>query len=436
MSGISCRRRRLGFEGLERRDLMAGNVTAGINVNGDLFITGDLEDNHVAVYRGFFGQIIVAGGTSNGQSSGNTLVNGSANAQAFNTTGGLVANMSGGDDLVLVTNFNLQRNINASMGAGNDMFALESTGGGASTFTQNGNVTFQYGKITVAGSVTLFGNDGADTLSLNNATISGSLLYEAGVGNDSVVQFGSTPSQNLVRGDVFIRGDTGDDSVSVRRMEVRGNFTINDGPAVTGSTVSLVSLKVTRDLQLFLTIFADNVLLQGEDTSTNQFRGRNVAIFTGNGRDVVNVTNGAATNLRVDTGAEDDGNGFFGIQVTNVVVSNQLVVDSGDGFDNALVENVTANQLTVQTRGGSDGLIVRNVDVVDALFDTFDFNDVVGLYDSIYDFLSVRLGDGNDQLYAGGLTVNVSANFNGGTGANFYNDRGGNFYARLTRQNI
>lgn len=119
-------RRRLGFEGLERRELLTGNVTAGLDVNGNLTITGDLQDNHVAIFPGQFGTILVAGGRSNGQASGNTTVNGQTGPVAFNTTGGLVANMGDGHDRILMTRLALQGNIIANMGRGADQFALQS----------------------------------------------------------------------------------------------------------------------------------------------------------------------------------------------------------------------------------------------------------------------------------------------------------------------
>src|SRR4051812_7605599 len=114
----TSRNRRLGFESLEGRQLLAGNVIAGLDVNGNLVLTGDLANNAVMVTRAFFnGQVLVQGGRSNpSDPSTATTVNGQTTSLSFDTSGGIIANMGDGSDSVLVTNLGVQGSITGSLG--------------------------------------------------------------------------------------------------------------------------------------------------------------------------------------------------------------------------------------------------------------------------------------------------------------------------------
>jgi hypothetical protein len=426
----------LGFEGLERRELLAGNVNAGLDVNGNLVINGDGGNNHIAIYQGFFGQIAVAGGTSNGAASGNTRVNGSEDAQQFNTTGGLIIDMGDGNDVVVVTTLTIQGEVNVSMGNDADQFGIVGNAG-LINFTQNGNVSFDYRDVRVNGSVTVFGNGGNDDMTLNDTVITGNMVFTGGNGNDNFSQFGADIEDNEVRGNFFVRGGNGNDVTSVRRLEVGGGLAVFDGQATIGSTVTLVTVDVNLDIRLFLSVLDDAVVIQGEDNLVNRFQVRDIVLSTGDGHDLIDIVNGGARNIRIDTGAGDEGNGFFGVEVRNVALVDELAIDTGAGFDNVLLEDITTpTRIIVRTEGGSDGIIARRIDAFRAIYDTGTNDDVVGLYNSLYDFLVVFLGDGNDQLAAQNLTVTQRARYDGGTGFNVYNDRGGNSYAILGRINI
>ena len=86
--------RRLAFEYLERRQLLAGDVNVGIDVSGNLVLNGDLDDNYVVVTRGSFSTMLVTGGRSSpGDANTRTTINGQTGTLSFNTTGGLVVNM-------------------------------------------------------------------------------------------------------------------------------------------------------------------------------------------------------------------------------------------------------------------------------------------------------------------------------------------------------
>ncbi len=436
-SGIGkVRSRALGFEGLERRELLAGNVVAGLDVNGNLRINGDRLDNHVAVYRGFFGQILVAGGRSAAQPGSATLVNGQTTPQAFNTTGGIIVNMGDGNDRVLVTNLALQGNITGNLGKGNDQLALQSSAQGAVGFVLNNAGAVPYGKFGMSGTVNIAGGDDNDTLSLYDATIGSNVIFLGQNGNDLFVQSGSSHSQNVIGGGVKFEPGSGDDAVTVRRLAVGGGFTVNESDSLLGTNVALTNIRVNLDLRIIVANGNDTVILQGEDNSSNRFQARNVVILTNGGDDTVNVNRGIMSNLRVLTGSGNEGGGFFGVELVNLAIGGLLYTDTGSGLDNVYLQNIASDKLRLFTGTQSDGVIAENLIIRDAVFDMLDAGDVVGLYDSRFDLLTVRLGDANDSLTAGGLTVTTRAMFDGGLGFNTFNDAGGNSFNRLVRRNI
>src|SRR5688572_10268899 len=108
MSDSPVKRRRLGFEGLEQRQMLAGNVSATIDGNGNLLLVGNSGDNHVIVSRGSnANQVVIRGGRSvaNNDDTG-TLMNGLDTPAIYdNFIGGIVFNLGGGNDRLVVTNF-------------------------------------------------------------------------------------------------------------------------------------------------------------------------------------------------------------------------------------------------------------------------------------------------------------------------------------------
>jgi hypothetical protein len=138
-----------------------------------------------------------------------------------------------------------------------------------------------------------------------------------------------------------------------------------------------------------------------------------VSFDTGSEPDVIGVYQSTAVNLAVRTGSGDEGNGFYGVVVGTCTVTGLLQVDSGDGLDNVLLGSVIATSASILTGTGSDGLIVLFCDITTATFNTSDAPDVVGVYDSIFDDLTILLGSGVDDLWYGNLTTNTSASLQG-----------------------
>ncbi len=104
-------RRSLRLETLEDRQVLSGMVSAVVQ-DGNLTITGNAAPNEIAIYAGDNpGEILIAGATTTGDASGNTVVNGShAPVLLTGVTGNIAVNLAGGDDRVVVTNVNLAGN--------------------------------------------------------------------------------------------------------------------------------------------------------------------------------------------------------------------------------------------------------------------------------------------------------------------------------------
>jgi xanthine dehydrogenase YagS FAD-binding subunit len=154
---IASRRRVLGLEQLERREVLAGNVTASIR-GGDLFVTGDNQGNDITIMRsGGSGITIVGNGTT---------VNGQAEVTLGNYRRNAVVNLNGGDDTVTFKStfdslFTILGNLNVTTGNSNDLVQA-GTGG---TLAVLGNAVIDVGASA-----------GVDTFAVNaGSTVGGNL---------------------------------------------------------------------------------------------------------------------------------------------------------------------------------------------------------------------------------------------------------------------
>jgi hypothetical protein len=434
----SRRSRHLAFEGLERRQLLAGNVSAGLDVNGNLVLSGDLNDNHVVVTRGFFsGTLLVTGGRSvPGDSSTVTRINGETTTQSFSTSGGLILNMSDGSDRVLLTNVGLIGNVTGSLGNGSDQLAFESDDQGPLPFTLNNGNEPNFGNVSMSGLVNVNGNDGNDSLVMFDAIIGGNLTFAGGGGNDLFNSSGTDTDDNVVGGSVQLTPGTGNDSISIFRLAVGANFRVDDGSAATRTNVGITNLRANLDILLNLSVRQDVVTLRGESSGV-RFQARNVTINTGEGWDNVRLEYGTMTNLTLSTGNGNEGSASdTGIRLNFLGIGTSFLLDTGDGIDTAFLGNITVDSLRVDMRGGTDRVVANNLNVQDAIFTTLDGDDFVGLHESNYDELSVFLGDDDDVLQVRNLDVDVRTTFDGGLGFNTLQNQGGNTFRRLTRTNI
>jgi hypothetical protein len=178
-------KRKVGFEHLETRAMMAGNVTAEVLEGGQLFIKGTTKDNFVVVTKFNNGDVKVAGvpGT-------NTKINGHS-SETF----------EGVDSLF------------ATMGSGNDGFAiLKGTFFGLVEInTGNGIDGVALTKLT-AGGVQV--NTGADTDVVVAAFVT--------INSESTTTFASVSAQQAEFGTFGVNTSGGDDYVLLARVSAEG----------------------------------------------------------------------------------------------------------------------------------------------------------------------------------------------------------------------
>jgi hypothetical protein len=318
--------RKLSFQQLEDRQLMAanvaasmgghlassvapanlaGNVTAAV-VNHGLTLTGDNGSNQIEITQVGTNLFEVSG--LNG-----TTVNGKAN-QTFSITGNISANFKAGDD-------------------GLSLDGTKSSGG----------------YMTLPGSLNVVLGDGNNGLVLQNTTVSGNLSVTGGSGADDAYFYDSGVGL----------GSNNDCSI-----------TLGAG----ANTIVTDYLRVQRDLLINdISSSGDFMLLQGVSA------GRNVNIQTGNGSDDITIDNFFAKNdLNISTGGGNDYvvlgeviDGYHGTTPTSdsqgQLYAAHLSVDLGTGDDQLSLGQVFVPYATIDGNTGNDTLYRDAVTGFDSL---------------------------------------------------------------------
>ncbi len=187
--------RRGTLETLETRLAMAGNVAAGV-VATNLNIQGDVLSNQIEIRHlgGNFYQVMGLGGTT---------VNGMASQVFGGVMGNIQANMSRGDDQVLIDEvFSAPGNLGFDMGDGHDQVLLAGPAAGS---------------IKINGSLNVATGAGQDVVRLNGVNVLGSTMIDTGTENDIVDTY-----QTSVGGHLGLLTRAGDDWASLHRTVVRG----------------------------------------------------------------------------------------------------------------------------------------------------------------------------------------------------------------------
>jgi hypothetical protein len=233
----------LGLETLERRELMAGNVTVSLS-GSDLKIAGDSSSNGVVVSRIDNATIEVRGQTRAGAA---TSINGVANGSVrlasptnvyvdmwggndeirfhghsavspLNVPGKMVIYSQSGNDSVALYNVKVGGDLSVNSGTGKDEFYGVGIDVGDDLFVKesantnySGNSDFVniYGKSRIGDQLNVKFNGASDTLKVSDTTAK-SFWIETGAGNDSVL-FDEVHALN----DARIRPGSGSDTTKV-----------------------------------------------------------------------------------------------------------------------------------------------------------------------------------------------------------------------------
>lgn len=187
------------IEPLEKRSLLAGNVTASV-VDGNLILTGDDAANEIQIH----GELLDAKSLMITPADGTTL-NGSADPfSGIGLTRSVILRMNGGDDVVEIRDSDIIKDLRISLDAGNDTLTTDS--------------------LLVRQNLVVYGGDGADRLLITNARV----RQRSGInGQDDADQI-------LVIGGAFAKqlrvlGSAGGDFISNYASDFGSNPEFNGG---------------------------------------------------------------------------------------------------------------------------------------------------------------------------------------------------------------
>ena len=322
----TSRQPKLRVESLEKRLLMAGNVTVSQS-GADLIIQGDNSDNSLEVIgTGVAGQFVVVGEPS---VAGGTAINGVVNgAQTFNgVTNDITIKLAGGDDFLIVNNVATGRDLNIDMGDGANEMQLGDGGAGSLGTGRDLN-------INAAGQLDLQ-EDRVFLQRDQNISITGGF-------NDSVF---ITSGSNR---DLNVHTNGGNDVVNINLLTNRRNLLIDTGSD--NDLISMIQTAVSGDA----TFQHGNNGLGFFALDTNNFA-KTVTVKTGGGNDTVQITNSLISGTTsVTTGGGDD------VVLIDDTVAATVNIDTGNGADGVTTESSRINSATITLGSGNDGMIALN----------------------------------------------------------------------------
>ena len=386
--------RRLRFEGLENRVVMAGDVTVAL-AGTVLTLTGDASNNSVQMSNGAQpGEFVLTGlsGTQiNGSTSPMTVpspfstlnVNLGVGSDTFailgpaakmQLAGTVNINNDSGTDINSITNVNIGTDLNvmkAGNGEGVLMIHGSKVAGNANVtsggFDGSNTVVIDLGS-EVQGNFSITNNEGEDSFIASDATIFGNLSINNGAG-DTTTQIGmSAPgaiavwgSVNVTNGEgydkVFVNNATlwqeldidngdGNTMVSFQSSEVGKGNTASDAVISNGAgidTLEFTATKIRRDLTITNGMAADLFGSQSVFSGTSRV-GRNLTFNGDNGADTFNM---------------NDGTTIAGNSTLNLFNSNNVVTLSGSTIQGVLAIIGGANRDEVTLTGGTSGMRVE-----------------------------------------------------------------------------
>lgn len=326
-------RRVLVVEGLEDRQLMAGDVAAVIS-GQVLTLTGDVLDNGITI-TGLSGQVQVTGFEQGGADS---TVNGNHRV-TFKNVRKVIVDLGLGDDALVVTNLNLTGSVTSlasvtsgvsatssvtavtptsvalaiQMGDGDDIVGLgqfDNTTGEIDPLTLlpetlvDETVNALLRPLSVSRDVTIDLGDGENILRATAVTIGGSLTLTAGVDDDSLrlESRGTFGVAGFLRGVAVglattISSDDGDDELKLERFSTKKGLNLSSGAG--NNIVHLANVTVTQDTTISGGDGYDSIKLDGYST-------RRLQLSADDGDDDVFVRNVRTTSTTTINGGAGD----------------------------------------------------------------------------------------------------------------------------------
>jgi hypothetical protein len=339
--------RRLRFETMEKRQLLAGDLL----FPSDVSAPGEVR----VVVTG--GNMVVTGDIANGVSLNESI---QIQQDVENTSNFSVTGLSG-------------TKVNGSAADGTVSFA--GVTGSITIDMKGGNNVVKFGESaqqTVNRGLTIRTGVGIDTIEITNTSIRGALLIEAGAGTNNVTLKGVKTGDTVV-GTTTIRGTTGDDTVTIEdnggtTSEFNGTLSVDSGAGI--NTLTLKSTTVRRgNVSVIGTTGQDTVNITGTtltngtlsinsgagvgtvDLTTVTLRRGNVSVIGTTGDDTVNITGTTLTNgtLSINSGA-----GVGTVELTTVTLERgNLSVIGTTGNDTVNLTNTTTSNGTLTLDAGA-----------------------------------------------------------------------------------
>jgi hypothetical protein len=314
MSGIL--RNKLGFESLESKQMLAGDVLVSL-INGNLLIGGDAEANSLVITAGEEEGTLVIQGLDGTKVQ---FADADPTAPPTPETGLVVEDVRGhvrislgdGDDMLAIHDIELPRSLATDMGAGED-------------------------KVRIGAAEDIEGEVSEDAEA--NVKVGGWLSVRTGEDNDSVVVGNASVGAVL-----SVLTDGGDDAVTLgAEGDVLESGAANEGEAAT--------LRARYGVSVALGDGADTATLQEVAT-----RG-GVAIGGGNGGDVVNLANVRALALGIRGGGDV---GADNVDLSGLHVGH-AAIELGAGADELSIVDSAFKSLAVGMGAGDDSLSISMV---------------------------------------------------------------------------
>ena len=333
----------LRFESLERRSLLAGDVTAAV-VDGRLVVTGDDFGNNVSIHRGDTPNEIVvqAGGSLRDLTT--TTINGGSRFVATGVTG-LIVHLGDGDDTLSVRDVDIAGDVVIDTGMGDDDILLNAGHGRIDP-----SIAIDYFYISrpvlVSGKLVVMAGAGNDLIHQGTSTIGGSEHISAGEGDDRV----------------WLHDFAASSAAPAKPVEIGRSLTINmgaddginqqpDSTRAAGVNEQLVVVPLSRYgdrlVARALKVHGNLVVIHGKGTADLDLAGDvdgSALIVAGGGNDRINLGSkvglvggfNVGRNLLAHAGAGDD----IVVQASGHIKGDEILV-GGDGRDRVNIGSAT-----------------------------------------------------------------------------------------------
>ena len=361
-----------GFEGLEDRLLLAGNVLSALNA-GVLVLTGDAQANEVQLTVAANGQL-TARGLSGTTINGVTSVN-------FGVVNTLTVDGGAGADKISLNSpsATIANDVTINGGADNDTISIAGRFGADLIIDGGlGLDTISVSKSTVGVDIDLDSGDGNDKVTLSGTTVGRDVLIQSGIDNDSVTLDGMT-----VKRDLSLADAGGNNSLRLNNTSSRGDTLIvlddgNDSVVVNGLTAGVKAGVVATGLISIDLGDGINVLTMSRSKALGSAVGDGIILTGGLGDDSLGIldTQSAGTILI------DSGDGANKIEMTRVQISGVGALDITTGLG---ADYVKIDQVIVGGRGTVDTGLEDDI----LLLTSSRFTGV----------FSAAMGDGNDTTF-------------------------------------